>query len=258
MTDVTLAWGDITTIRLLSGSPSVTEISDANLTAFLNSATKEINSKLITKVARERVSFIDDYRSNKIDGSNKTFFFKNWKTAYKQVVPIDLIQARIRYYTNVSNFNRRNYIFDDNISVNYIGDSNFDNEIKASDIRVVQYNPSTQTETDLTIASIDVPNCSFTLSTAPSNVEIYVNYAYMSIDPATPNYFLSQCVNYLASSYLFVGRDGFEYKFGNVTIKPGQSGGQGKQLKDKSDEMFSQLLINSQSSSQYSPMSVII
>lgn len=258
MTDVSIAWGDIPTIRRLAGNPSTTEISDSDLKEFLSSSRKEINSKLITKVTRERVAFLDDYRSNKIDGSNTIFFLKNWKTSYKQIVPIDLVQSRIRYYTNISNFNRRNYIFDDNISRNYIGDSNFDNQIDTFDIRVVQYNPSTQTETELTPSSIDVLNCSFTLSTAPNNVELYVDYAYMSMDPSTPDYFLSQCVNYLAASYLFIGRDGFEYKFGNVTIKPGQGGGQGKQLKDKSDELFNQLLINSQGSSQYSPMSIII
>jgi hypothetical protein len=209
MTD--LIWGEVADMRILAGI-TLTDYSDAELQDFLKNAQKEVNSKLISKIVREPVYFLDEYRSNKIDGTNKLFFLKHWRG---------------------------------NLGTNYIGDYNYDNKIDTTDLRVTQYDPNTQLESDVTITSIDITNCSFTLTIAPSNVQLYVSYAYIPLDPVVPTGILKQCVSYLASSYTFIGTDGFIMQFGNVKIQPGQSGGKGKQLYEKYEELFRLLQINS-------------
>ena len=257
--NVDLAWGDVPTIRKISGVTSTTDMTDSEIKEFLNMARKEVNSKIITKVVREPVMYLDEYRQNKIDGSNKTYFVRNWKTRSMISVPIDRINSNGSLIVNtLGNFNYNNFHYDKNFSINYLADGNFDNQIDTTDLRLVQYNPNTQTESDITISSIDVTNCSFTLSTALNNVKLYVNYYFCPIDPSTPDYLISQCVNYLAASYMFVGSDGFIVKFGNVTIHPGIEGGKGKQLYNKYQELLNQLLVNCNGGAIFSEMEVII
>jgi len=202
-----MGWVNVSDIRRITGVTS-NDFADSEIEDFLALAQKEVNSKIITPITREPIRFIDEYRTNKLDGINQTYFVKHWKG-------------------------------------NYFGDKNYDNNIDVNDLKVVQYDPNTQLETQLVVASIDIPNCSFTLTTAPQNVQLYVDYAYTPIEPTGPDPFLAVCVSYLAASYLFVGTDGFIMKFGNVTIQPGQSGGKGKQLFDKYQMILHQLITNS-------------
>jgi hypothetical protein len=256
MTDIN--WGDITTIRSLAGV-TTEEFSDLELTEFLEAARKEVNSKIMTRIYREPVLYIDEYRTNKVDGSNTTYFFRNWKSSNRIDVPPNLINSNNSYNTNATgNFNYGTYYYDKNYGVNYIADFNFDNKIDTSDVRLVQYNPNSHTESDVTISSIDIPNCSLSLSTPLSNVKLFVSYAYCPVDPTTPDEFISQCVNYLASAYTFIGNDGFIIKFGNVSIQPGQSGGKGKQLHEKYLDLLNQLMVNSFGGTLFGSMEITI
>jgi len=204
MTDLTINWGDTETVRKLTDLDE-TDATDAEISDFILMAQKELNSKLVSKVIREKVEYIDSYRENE-KGVDSTYFVKNWHGKF-------------------------------------LADFNFDNEIDTGDIKVVQYNPDTKLETELTVSSIDINACSFTLSSVPAtNVTLYVDYAYMSIDPVTPNGFLALAANYLASAYALVGEDDENIRFGNVSISPSAEGSKGDQLYKKYSNLLVQLI----------------
>jgi len=204
MTDINLTWGDTETVRKLTDLDE-TDATDAEINDFLLMAQKELNSKLSTKVIREKIGYIDGYRKNE-KGVDLTYFVKNWNGKY-------------------------------------LADFNFDNEINTSDVKVVQFDTNTELETELTVSSIDIAGCSFTLSSIPSqNVTLYVDYSYMSINPILPDGFLALATNYLASAYALVGEDDENIRFGNVSISPSVEGSKGDQLYKKYLSLLSQLI----------------
>jgi hypothetical protein len=215
-----MAWSSVPDVRKIAGV-TTSDFSDAQIQDFIVLAQKEVNSRILTRVVREPVIFIDSYRSNKIDGSNTTYFIKNWEG-------------------------------------NYLADTNYDNTITISDVNVVQYNANTQVESAVTLSSINVPSCSFTVTSAVSNVSLFVDYGYVGLDPVTPHPLLWNATTYLAASYLFIGNDGFKITFGNVTIEPGKDGGKGKQLYDKFLELMNQLNVNLTGGSLWSDMAIKI
>jgi hypothetical protein len=198
-----------------------TDFSDAQIEEMISLAQKEVTSRVQTKVVREPVYGIDQYRQNNIDGVNTTYFIRNWKG-------------------------------------NYLGDLNYDNQVDTSDVIVTQFDPNTHTETELTVASIDYENCSLTLSTAPQSVQLFITYCYVPFDEINPDPFIQQATAYLAGSYLFVGSDGFETSFGNVTIKPGRLGGKGEQMYKKYTLLLDQLLVVSNNAAIVSEMTKVI
>lgn len=201
-----VSWTSQNYVRAIAGV-STTDYSDAMIEDFISTAQKEVNSKVLVKIIREPIVFLDQYRQNDIDGTNTTFFVRNWKG-------------------------------------NWFADSNYDNVVDINDLKVVQYDPNTTLETELTISSIDIKNMSFTLSVAPANnVQLYVDYCYTPFDMINPDPFLTQATTYLAASYLFIGTDGFKITFGNVTIEPGKDGGQGKQLYSQYERLLQQINI---------------
>ncbi len=204
MTNAILSWGDTESVRKLSDLDE-TDASDAEIQDFISMAQKELNSKLITRIFREKVEYLDSFRKNEL-GKDLTYYIKNWHGKY-------------------------------------LADFNFDGEINTSDIKVIQYDPDTQLETELTISSIDINNCSFTLSSVPdSNVTLYVSYAYMSVDPVTPDGLLALATNYLAATYALIGEDSENIRFGNVSIGPSQVGSKGEQLSRKYQSLLQQLI----------------
>lgn len=215
-----MEWASIAEVRK-KADVSETDFTDDEISEFIAWATKEVNSRVIKRKVREPVQFMDSYRSNKIDGVNKTYFIKNWKG-------------------------------------NYLADANFDNVIDVTDLKLVQYDHSTTLETELVIDSIDYELCSFNTNIAPYNVDLFIDYSYISLDPEMPHPFLEKCTTYLAASTLLIGTDGFEVKFGNVSIKPGKEGGKGKQLMDQYNSLLDQLLILSNGGALYSDMAVKI
>lgn len=214
-------WTTISQVRKVA-EITTADFTDSEIAEFINLAQKEVSSKLVSKVNREPIYFIDSFRDNARDGVNSTYYVRNWFG-------------------------------------NYLADYNYDNEVNTTDVTLVQYDTNTQLESKLTISSIDIPNCSFTLSSPPtSNVQLYVTYAYSPIDPVNPDPFVALCVAYLAGSYLFIGSDGFKLQFGNVRIEPGLTGGKGKQLHDKYQDVLQQLIVNSTGGSLWSDMAVRI
>lgn len=173
-------WTEISTVRNITG---VTEddYTDDQIASFIQLAQREVNSKVNTKVVREKVDYIDKVRENAINGTNTTFYLSKWKG-------------------------------------NYLGDMDYDGDIDADDITVYQVD-SDDIETELTVSSVNYSNMSFTLSSAPdSDVELYVTYTYCPINPVNPDPFLSQTVAYLASSYMVSGEESGSIRLGSLAL----------------------------------------
>jgi len=124
------------------------DISSADMTNIIAQATVQVNQDINVQVERERISYIDETRENKIDSSNTTYYVRNWKGKF-------------------------------------LADRNNDGSVTTSDVIVYQVS-SDGTETTPTISSIDDDACSVTLETAPSaNNEYYISYAYTPVREGT-------------------------------------------------------------------------
>jgi hypothetical protein len=207
-----MAWCEINSIRNITGI-SEDDYSDGQIQEFICLAQKEINSKVMIPVIRERVSYVDYVRKNNIDGLNTTFYLQHWKG-------------------------------------NFIGDGDYDETVDVSDIKVYQID-SNNVETILTPASIDYSKCSFTLSTAPQNVTLEVDYTYTAFNPVLPNPLLAQATLYLAASYLDLtdGSSGGSesVRIGSISISESNSGSalEGNKFYQKYMSILSQLTENS-------------
>lgn len=180
-----MVWTTEDDVRLLTGLTD-SDISDDNLDSLIEIAQKEVLLQINNVVQREKVEYIDDTRKNEINGSNTTFYVRNWENKF-------------------------------------LGDYNYDLEIDTNDVSVISVD-SEGTESSLTVSSISYSNGSFTLSSAPSNVDIYVTYAYTIYDPQTPNPILKLAAEYLAGAYAYMRIDSSQkkrVKFGNVLIDNG-------------------------------------
>jgi len=179
-----MGYATVEDIRLLTNL-STTDISDADLSSLLDRTIGEINSKINVHVIRERILYIDNVRQNKIDGSNTTYYVNNWNGCF-------------------------------------LGDTDDDSEVGTGDITVYQVDSSTNTETQLTVSSVDYDDCSFTLSSAPSSgVKLYVTYAYTKINPVTPEGLLILAHAWLVASYAYLKRDtgtANNVRFGRTSI----------------------------------------
>jgi len=124
-------------------------ISDERLTHILDFAISELNQTLGLKVIEEKVSYIDRYRQNKIDGSNKTFYVK--------------------------------YSFDW-----YLGDLDCDGNLDTNDIEVYIYDPNDNTRTKAVVSEL-YEYGKFVLDEAPSSSQVvkvtYLRFPCSLFDP---------------------------------------------------------------------------
>jgi hypothetical protein len=198
-----MAFCEPKTIQNLTGIDTDT-YEDDEISDFIMFAQREVLSNIQQKVLREYVTFIDNTRQNNINGTNTTFYFKNWKG-------------------------------------NYLGDMDYDGDVDTDDIKVYSVD-SNGTETELTVTSVDYENMSFTLSSAPSNVELYVTYCYSPFDLVLPDPFVSQVTAYLASAYVSIS-DGSDDSFraGNVSFGGNTKGITGNKYYQKYQELMTTL-----------------
>jgi len=162
----------------------VEDLLDEQIQETILLATAELNSAINCRVYRERVSAIDNTRENNIDGSNTTFY--------------------------VRNFNGK-----------FIADYDNDGFVDTDDL-IVYLVDSTGNESLSTVSSIDADNGKFTLSSAPaSGYEMYVTYAWSYISEAVPNKTLRLACALLSSAYCYAkinfGRAP-QVSFGNLKI----------------------------------------
>jgi len=149
---------------------TTSEVLDADLTTLITYATRELNADIQSRIIREQVLYIDLTRQNYINGSNTTYYIRNWQTFF-------------------------------------IGDANDDGTVNTSDITVYQVEPG-GVETVLTVSSISPDNGSFVLSTAPTaGSRVYVTYWYSPVSMTTPHPLVVQATAYKAASLAFLKID---------------------------------------------------
>lgn len=137
-------------------------ISDADAYDLITMAAYQINGDINTKAIRERIEHIDSTRENLVDGSNVTYYVKNWKGKY-------------------------------------LADFNNDAQVDTSDITVYAVDGD-GTETTPTISSIEVANGKITLSSAPSDKTLYVTYAWSYVNESTPDRQLRMACAFLTAA----------------------------------------------------------
>ncbi|RLG10946.1 hypothetical protein DRN69_08385 [Candidatus Pacearchaeota archaeon] len=163
---------------------SSSDISNDDIDSLIAEATIELNRKINVLVVRERVSYIDSTRKNTLDGSNTTFYVRNWEGKY-------------------------------------LADMNNDGDVDTNDIKVYQV-ASDGTETELTVSSITHDEGKFVLSSAPSSdVRLYVTYEWCYKDVSTPDQLVKMACVFLTASYCYgklnIGMAP-NLKFGNQSI----------------------------------------
>jgi len=117
---------------------SVTDISIFKLARI---ASLQINHDIQVHVYKEKIEYIDNIKTNDIDGSNKTFYTKHWP----------------------------------------IGDMNNDFMVDEDDVKVykVRVVNGEEVETEMTVSSVDAENGKIVLEDAPeSDSVLYVTYVY--------------------------------------------------------------------------------
>ena len=180
-----MVWTSTSNVRLLSGL-TTTDIGEDDLNCLIQVAQKEVLLGINNKVIREPVKYIDSTRENTIDGSNTTYYIKNWKA-------------------------------------NFIGDYNYDLSVDTSDLTLVSVD-SDGTEADVAISSVTYDEGKFVVTTAQNNVDMYLTYTFTYFNPVTPDPLLKLATEYLAGAYAYMRIDSSQkkqVKFGNVSITNG-------------------------------------
>lgn len=180
-----MVWTNTSDVRLLTGL-TTSDIIDDDLNCLISIAQKEVLLQINNKVVRERVEYIDETRKNEIDGSNTTYYIKNWKG-------------------------------------NFISDYNYDLEINTSDMIIVSVD-SDGVESSVETATITYDSGKFTIATAPNNVDLFIDYTWTYFNPSTPDSLLKLAIEYLAGAYSYMRIDSSQkkqVKFGNVSITNG-------------------------------------
>lgn len=170
-------------VRLLSNL-TTSNVSDGDVTDLIAEATKEIVPKISVKVVREKIGYIDETRENDVDGSNTTFYVKNWKGKF-------------------------------------IADQDLDGSVDESDV-IVYSVASDGTETELTVSSVTHDEGKFVLSSAPtSDKDLYVSYSWSYVDQSTPDERLNLAATFLTIAYCYakinIGR-AVNVRFGSIDL----------------------------------------
>jgi len=180
-----MVWASTNEVKLLTGLTE-SDIDADDLKSLIGIAQKEVLMQINNKVVRESVQYIDSTRQNEIDGSNKTYYIKNWKG-------------------------------------NFLSDYNYDFSVDTSDITMYSVDGS-GTETEVAITSVTYDEGKIVVTTAQENVELYITYVYTYFNPVTPDPLLKLATEYLAGAYTYMRINSSQkkqVKFGNVTITNG-------------------------------------
>lgn len=160
------------------------DITTSQIDQLIVFCTSIINRDINHKVIREKVEWIDETRENDIDGSNATYYIKNWKDWY-------------------------------------LGDMNNDGSITISDIEVIGVD-SSDVEHILTVSSITHDEGKIVLSSAPpSSYDLYVTHVISPVDEKTPDSIIKIAMAQLIGAYAFLKIDPQQiakFKIGKVSV----------------------------------------
>ena len=135
-------WGAYCTIddvKEIMDVPST--ITDISIFKLARIASLHLNQDIQVHVYKEKIEYIDNIKTNKINGTNKVFYTKNWP----------------------------------------IGDMDNDFMVDEDDVTVYKVRTvnGEETETEVTVSSVDAENGKITLESAPeSDSVLYVTYVY--------------------------------------------------------------------------------
>jgi len=173
-------YGDVNTMTNITSS----DVANADVTSLIAEATIILNPLINVRVTREPVLYIDSTRKNKIDGSNTTYYVKNWRGKY-------------------------------------LADMENDGDVDTSDV-IVYLVASDGTESTTTVSAIDSDDCKITLTTAPSSgYKMYITYEWCWRDPSTPDGLIKLACVYFTAALCYakinVGRAP-QVSFGNFRV----------------------------------------
>ena len=164
-----------------------TDITDGDLETLIAYATAELNSQINGKIIEEIIEYIDDVRSNDIDGSNTTFYVS------------------------------KSFLW-------YFGDMNNDGTVDTDDIVVYEYK-SDDTREQMTVSSID-ENGKFVVSQAPASTSyITATYCYTPLSEQQPHTLIKKACMELSASMAFTkiqARDWDKLSLGKLTVSRGR------------------------------------
>jgi hypothetical protein len=187
-----MAFTTIDDVRTVTGLTE-SQVSDDTITVMIAEATKTVCNKVNSPIVRERVDYIDSVRQNQINGTNATFYVKNYKK--------------------------------------FLGDRNKDGDVSTDDV-IVYLVSSLDVETVATVSSVDVDAGQIVLSSAPasSTQHVYITYDYSDYcqEEGYVDELIQQATLFLASAYAMARRDvggAGSVKFGNITINKNLSQG---------------------------------
>jgi len=178
-----MALTTVAKVRLLTNL-ATSDISDADITSMITQTTSELNRLINVKIIREKIEYIDETRENKIDGSNTTYYVRNWRGKY-------------------------------------LADMDNDGDVDASDI-IVYAVDSDGIETTATVSSVTPDEGKFVLSSAyTSGYSLYVTYEWCYKDVSTPDPIIETAATLLTAAYCYakinIGRSP-QVAFGNTRI----------------------------------------
>ena len=84
-----MVWTETEDVRTVTGLTS-SDISDTDLDLLILVAQKEVLLQTNQNVIREPVVYLDNTRTNLIDGNNTTYYVSNWKGTYLSDSNFDL------------------------------------------------------------------------------------------------------------------------------------------------------------------------
>ena len=169
---------------------TVNDISDANICFLISQAGQKLNHDMSVYIEEEYIQNIprgNGVKTNEIDGTNTTFY--------------------TYYYP--------------------IGDFNNSFKVDTSDIKVYQYDTSTDpvTKTELSVDSITPNTGQFVLTTAPTvspAKSLKVTYRYVPLSVSDPHHLVRQACTLLTASLAYrkvnIGKAPM-FKMGNVTVR---------------------------------------
>lgn len=146
---------------------STSDITDSQVTAIISGVVAELNNDIQVRYERWRVTSIDTWRTNKIDGSNTVFFVPKYP----------------------------------------IGDFNDDGKIDTNDVKAYEVKASGTefVRNNITISSItDDEQGKVTLASAPaSGASLYLEWSHTPLEMETPHRLIKRAIVQLAGSMAY-------------------------------------------------------